>query len=62
MNRGDNADGRSRTTAITIRPDHWERIRAMASGRALANGSRVSASAIIMEIFDQHFAQKDRGN
>jgi len=44
---------RSASTAITISPEDWRLLRAVAFGRAQEGGGRASVSGVIAELIDQ---------
>jgi hypothetical protein len=47
------ASERSASTAITISPEDWKLLRAVAFNRAQEGGGRASVSAVIGELIDQ---------
>ena len=49
--------GRSASTAITIAPEDWALLRAVAFARTRRSGGRASVSAVIGELIDQARAE-----
>src|SRR5690348_3393822 len=49
--------GRSASTAITIAPEDWSLLRAVAFARTQRSGGRASVSAVIGELIDQARAE-----